>query len=149
MYAEGPGRYTALSRNDSHQVQILMNIVLRAITKLGQETPIWLLLKKSGFLSFHQMCAHATLKTTHKILTTREPEYLFEALTNSKVSAERSKSQDIAQIYYKLSISRESFLYQASRLYSRLPDEIRTLENQEEFKKKSKAWASSNIPIYM
>ena len=35
-YAEGTGRYTALSREDSHQIQIIMNVVLRALTNLGK-----------------------------------------------------------------------------------------------------------------
>ena len=143
-YFEGSGRYQALTREDSHRIQTIMNVVLRVLTNLGQETPIWLLLKNSGFLSFHQMCAHATLKTTKKILQSKEPVYLYEALKSS-----RPRSQDVSKVNYKLRISRESFLYQASKLYSLLPEEIQILENPKEFKKKSKAWVSSNIAIYM
>ena len=136
IHAEGTGRYTALSREDSHQIQIIMNVVLRALTNLGKETPIPLLLRSSGFLSFHQMCAHSTLKTTHKILSTKEPVELFQAISNSRPSADRTRRHESSQTHYKLSISS-------------LPENLQAIDKPEEFKKKSKAWVASNISIYM
>ena len=44
MYFDGPARLQALCRDDSHQIQVLMNIVLRAITKLPVEILILCLL---------------------------------------------------------------------------------------------------------
>ena len=148
-YAEGTGRYSALSREDSHQIQIIMNVVLRALTNLGKETPIPLLIRSSGFLSFHQMCAHSTLKTTHKILSTKEPVELFQAISNSRPSADRPRRIESSQTHYKLSISRESYLYQAVKLFFSLPENLQAIDKPEEFKKKSKAWVASNISIYM
>ena len=66
-YADSSGRYQTLTRDDSHQLQVVMNRVLRSVTKMDRETPIQLLLQTSGFLSFHQMCAHSILKTAHKV----------------------------------------------------------------------------------
>ena len=79
-YADSSGRYQTLTRDDSHQLQVVMNRVLRSVTKMDRETPIQLLLQTSGFLSFHQMCAHSILKTAHKVLITEKPVYLYEKL---------------------------------------------------------------------
>ena len=148
-YAEGSGRYQALTREDSHQIQVTMNVVLRALTNLGEDTPIKTLLKESRFLSFHQMCAHATLKTTNKIMRSKEPVPLYEAISRSRPAADRPRRQASSQVPLKLSICRESFVYQAANLFFSLPDELQTLENPEEFKKKSKAWVENSISIYM
>ena len=128
-YADGPGRYQAMSRESSHQVQVIMNIVLRALTNLEQETPIWLLLKRSGFLSFHQMCAHSVLKTTQKILTKKEPSALYQAISETQPATDRARRHESTEAKHKLSISRESFTYQAVKLFYSLPQSIQNIEN--------------------
>ena len=77
-YSEGPGRLTALTRDDSHKIQVVMNVVLRAMTNLDVETSVWQLLYVRGFLSFHQMCAYSTICTT--ILIHKVPKYLYDIL---------------------------------------------------------------------
>ena len=81
----------SMTLEDSHRIQIIMNKVLRSLTNLDQDTHTWYLLKTSGFLSFHQMCAHSTLKTAHKILIPKEPEYLYKKLMNSTSSNDRPR----------------------------------------------------------
>ena len=149
-YKVGSGRYQALTRDDSHKVQVSMNVVLRSLTSLDIETPVWSLLKTSGFLSFHQMCAHSTLKTAHKILATRQPEYLYEKLSESIETAVRPRRhQPEPKNSYRLSLSRESFLHQASKLLSKLPLDLRDVQDFDTFKSKSRKWVKANIPIYM
>ena len=149
-YAAGPGRFQSLTRQDSHKVQTIMNVVLRSLTNLDSDTAIWFLLKKSGFLSIHQMCAHSTLKTTYKILTTCQPEYLYQKLIEATQNVVRPRRQEASsRLSFKLALSRESFLYQASKLYSKLPPDLWATENFDVFKKKSKMWVKANIPIYM
>ena len=83
-YYEGQGRHQALTREDSHDIQVLINVVLRAITNLGSETPVRQLLKTSGFISFHQMCAFSTICTTQKIIIHKELKYLYETLVRER-----------------------------------------------------------------
>ena len=149
MYAEGTGRYQALTREDSHQIQRIMNVVLRSLTKLSKDTPIRVLLESSGFLSFHQICAYFTINTAHRIIQNKEPTRLYQALLEHKPTAERPRRQEFSQSRYKLSISKESFVYQAAKLYYSLPDLIQNLENPKIFKKKARMGVSTNIPIYM
>ena len=109
----------------------------------------YFLIRSSGFLSFHQMCAHSTLKTTHKILSIKEPVELFQAISNSRLSADRPRRIEPSQTDYKLSISRESYLYQTVNLFFSLPENLQAIYKLEEFKKNSKACVASNISIYM
>ena len=149
-YSEGQGRHQALTREDSQSIQVVLNVVLRAITKLGNDTPVWQLLQSSGFLSFHQMCAFSTICSTQKILMNKEPRPLYETLVSARHDVERPRRHGIgATLPYKLSISRESYLYQACRLYSQIPENLTVVENIPEFKKKVRIWVKENIPIYM
>ena len=50
---------------------------------------------------------------------------------------------------FKLSISRESFLYQGWRLYSRIPETLTAIDSVQEFKKKVRIWVKENIPLLM
>jgi hypothetical protein len=149
-YKEGSGRYQAMTREDSHTIQVIMNIVLRCLTNLPKETPIRLLLKTSGFLSFHQMCAFYTICLAKKIILAQAPKYLYEALINSQPDPNRPRRHHAStHLNYNLSISRESFLYQAAKLYSKLPSSTTSVPTIQEFKKKARKWVNKNIPIYM
>ena len=147
-YGEGQGRYQALTREDSKSIQVVLNVVLRAITNLENDTPVQQLLHASGFLSFHQMCAFSTICTTQKILMNKEPKPLYETLVRAKPDVERPRRHG-STLPYKLSISRESYLYQACRLHSQIPESLASVENVQEFKKKVRIWVKQNIPIYM
>ena len=112
-YLEGSGRHQAMTREDSHKIQVVMNIVLRALTKLDKETPINVLLDSSKHLSFHQMCAYYSTCLVKKILTAKEPSSLFQSLSQSlRPLSERSRRTGYAvHLNRNLSLSRESFLY--------------------------------------
>ena len=148
-YLDGPERLQALCRDDSHQIQVLMNIILRAITKLPVETPIKDLLKQSGFMSFHQICAYSTLKLTHKIQINKTPLFLYNRIFEDGQRINRPRRQNSAQTKFRLSVSRESFVSQASKLFFCLPEDIQSTTSQNLFKSKARAWVEANIPIYM
>ena len=149
-YSEDAGRHQALTREDSHNIQVLINVVLRSLTTLGDETPVWQLLHTSGFLSFHQMCAFSTICTTQKILLSKEPKYLYDIISGAAQDHGRPRRYGpYSSLPYKLSLSRDSFLYQAIRLQSKIPESLAALEDILEFKKKIRIWVKNFIPIYM
>ena len=118
-----------------------MNTVLCALTKLGQDTPVK--------LSFHQMCAHSVIKTTQQIIQKKEPVRLYEKITNYRPAADSPRRHESSQSNHRLSISRESFIYQAIKLYYSLPVSIQNLDNPNQFNKMTRSWIEINIPIYM
>ena len=148
-YAEGQERYLSMSREDSRQVQVIINVVLRALTKLPFETPVQTLLEQSGLLSFHQMCAHSTMKLAHRILKTEQPEVLFSILSNHRPIGNRSRRQSVVQTKFRLSVSRESFISQAAKLFYSLPEEIQMTRNPMIFKRETRKWVERNVTIYM
>ena len=148
-YSDGHQRYQSLSREDSHQIQVVINVVLRAITRLPKETPINVLVKQSGFLSFHQMCAHSTLKLAHKILINQKPTNIFNHISELDSRVNRPRRQNFAQTMFKLSVSREAFVSQASKLFYSLTEDIQSTRNPFQFKKMARGWVEANIPIYM
>ena len=150
-YLEGSGRFQAMAREDSHRIQVVMNTVLRALTKSDRETPVKVLLEKSGYLSFHQMCAFYTICLVKKILIAKEPKFLFEKIHQSLQSrSQRSRRYAHAGCLNKnLSISRESFLYQGPVLYSKLPETLTSIEVMAAFKRSVKPWVQENISTHM
>ena len=112
-------------------------------------TPVRQLLDVSGFISFHQMCAYTTICSSHKIMISREPKPLYNIMLATRQELDRTRrGAGGSFLPYKLSISRDSYLYQASRLYSRIPDNL-SAESIPEFKKKIRVWVKQNISLYM
>ena len=149
-YSETTGRHQAMTREDSHKIQVIMNVVLRALTGLVKDTPVWQLLQVSGFLSFHQMCAYTTVCSMQKIMVHKEPKPLYDSMLAARHELERPRRAGVGSFLpYKLSISRESYLYQACRLYSKLPVNLTATTSVPDFKKKTRIWVKQTIPLYM
>ena len=95
------------------------------------------------------MCAHSTIKLAYKILKTRQPTFLFEQILMHKPVTERPRRMGIAHSMHKLTISRESLVPQAAKLFYSLPEEVQENNSSKDFKRKTKEWVMNNIPIYM
>ena len=67
IYDDQDRRYSAFTKDDNMQLQIIMNKVLRSLTGLDRETPVTTLHDTSGQLSVHQRCA---LYSLHHHLST-------------------------------------------------------------------------------
>ena len=148
-YAEGNERYLAMSKDDSHQIQVIMNVVLRAITKLPFETSVNVLIEQSGFLSFHQICAYSTLKLIHKIIVNKKPTFILNRFMDYDKRVNRPRRENLAQTAFKLSVAREGFMSQAAKLYYSLPEDIQLIQSPGFFKTQARSWVKANIPIYM
>ena len=85
---------------------------------------------------------------THKRSWTTKPLYNIILATRQELDRPR-RGAGGSSLPYKLSISRDSYLYQASRLYSRIPESLSATETIPEFKKKIRVWVKQNIPLYM
>ena len=141
-----------MTKEDLRKLQVLQNKCMRLVTSSEYRTPTEHLLRATGSLSVHQRTAQLTLAQVHSISRSKKPTYHHSRLfghysgqTNQPDT--RSARQGINRIEFRLSLARASFFYQASRLWSALPDEIRNIENKAMFKKKSKAWVKTNIVI--
>ena len=110
------------------KLQVLQNKIMRVETGLDYTAPTQELINKTKQLSVHQHVAYHTLCQTHKILKSEEPKYHFDRISNSN---DRSRTEGgIKRIDYDLSLARSSFFYQASRIWSLLPNNIKVLNKK-------------------
>ena len=140
-------RTKSFTKEDNNNLQIIMNKVLRSLTGLPRETPVRQLLQESGYLSVQQLTAYHTLSTMYKIMQNKEPVYIFNTILQSKHTVDRTRAPTQFQPRYNLSTSRQSFIYQAQKLFNLLPDNITSSENSAVFKKSVISWIKLKIPF--
>ena len=140
---------TAFKKEDNSKLQILVNKVLRSLTGLDRETPISILLAKSGQLSVQQRTALFTINSVHRTLRTKEPSYIYSSLKPRNINTDQDDNlrhqTNCSKVDYNLSISRGGYLYRGCRLYNELPSSLVNTTKQSKFKKGSKRWVKNNI----
>ena len=106
--------------------------------KLENGTPVLQLLKTSEMLSVNQLVAYTTLMIAHKVQVSKEPKYLADRL--------KPNAGGRINIFFKLSRSREGYMYRAGKCFSLLPPELKLETKKGVFKKKLRKWVKENIP---
>ena len=125
-----------------------MNKVLRSLTSLPRDTPVSILLAKSGQLSVHQRTALYTATSVHKSIITKEPHYSSQLLgKNPTIQRNPRLHYNCNMVNYNLSISRESYIYRGCRIYNQLPAELVTKTTLREFRRGAKEWIKKKIPL--
>ena len=124
------------------KLQVLQNTALRILLRKPRETPVISLLKESRQMSVHQLVAYHTANQAFKIQRNQEPRYhharLFENGTHQQTRSE-------TRVDFDLSLSKNSFFYQAAHLWRCLPQHVKTAETIERFKRAIKPWIITNI----
>ena len=107
------------------------------------------LLRVTESLSVQKTIALQTLVMVHKIVYTNKPAYLAERL---KFRNEEDGMETltrglgmITNISRRLSTSRGGFLYRGSKLFNKLPQELRTEPILKKFKEGVKKWVIVNV----
>ena len=142
-----------MTKEDLRRMQVLQNKCLRLITNSDFKTPTSSLLYQSGSLSVHQRIAHLSLAQVYTIYQTKNPVYHHNRLFGRNAANNQPDARTVISEYrvnrieFKLSLSRSSFFYQSSRLWSALPDTVKSAANKSIFKKQCKAWVKANIVI--
>jgi hypothetical protein len=136
----------AFTKADNMKLQIIVNKVLRSLTALDRDTPVTMLHNTSGQLSVHQRAALFTLTSVHKAIKQKLPAYSYSRFQPNPTPV-NVRNTGRSRVEYKLSISRGSYYYRGSRLYSQLPDNLKQSANQTAFKEGAKKWVLMNIPV--
>ena len=85
---------------------------------------------------------------THKIVQSRKPGYIADKLKPRQSNRRlRGGAGVLNTPPYKLSLSREGFIYRGSILYNRMDEKIREEKDFVKFKKCSKEWIKKNISV--
>ena len=116
-----PMNSTSITKEDMRKLQVLQNTALRILLRKPRETPVISLLKESRQMSVHQLVAYHTANQAFKIQRNREPRYhharLFENGTHQQTRSE-------TRVDFDLSLSKNSFFYQAAHLWRCLPQRM-------------------------
>ena len=140
-------RHNCFTKANLQAIQTLQNKVMRLLTGLDRETPVKILLEKSGMLSVNQLAAFTIIVTTHKIKVSCQPSYLARRLgfiENQNIRTQRNQQQIL--IKFNLSTACEGFIFKAAKLWSHLPSSLSQETNIRRFKKRLIKWIKANIP---
>ena len=145
-YDDQTRKSTGFIIDDNAKLQILVNKVLRSLTGLDFDTPVAVLHATSGQLSVQKRTTMFTLVSVYKSIQKKQPVYNYSRLQPNPAPV-NVRTQGQPRIDYELSISRGSFYFRGSKLYSQLPANLTQEVNQSAFKKGAKKWISENIPL--
>ena len=147
-FKEGNSRYTSFTKTDNHRLQVLQNKLNRVLINADYKTPTSELIAATNSLSIQQLIAYQTAVMAYKITQSQKPQYLYQKLqVHKSVHNLRGRSDHLQHPRYKLSLSKESFLYRASTILNMMDVNLRTEPNLETFKFKAKQWVKDNIAI--
>ena len=94
------------------------------------------------------MVAHQTAVLTHKIVQSGKPGYIADKLKPKESNMRlRGGVSTLTTPHYKLSLSREGFIYRGATLFNKLDENIRIEKNFKNFNKNSKEWVKYNISV--
>ena len=144
---ENQRKSIAFTKDDNMRLQVLVNKVLRLISGEKWDTPVIVLHRKTKQLSVHQRTAMFTLMSTQKVLLTSSPEYHSSRLSGRRLQQVNNRGRSAVHIDYRLSLSRGSFFYRCTRIYAKLPIEMRLETNMKTFRRKLKLWVFENVPL--
>ena len=141
-------RSQSFTKEDCRKLQVLQNKVLKMKTKnYEKNAPTNKLLDATGDLSVHQLGAHHTIVTAHRIIVTGQPQYLAEKLkspSENQVFTTRHAGNIVVNC--ERTISRSGFIYRAAKLWNLLPKALREEPKKEVFKRNMKEWIKANVP---
>ena len=132
-------------------LQVLQNRAARAVTHKSWFTPTRHLLADCRWLSVRQLVFFHSVVSTHKIVTSGNPHYLYNMMSTSHPLHTRQAAGGKIRLGEnfgsKEGLVRDSFRYWAAINYNSIPAFIRTAKTLQTFKTKLKQWVSTNIPI--
>ena len=141
-------RSISTTKEDMRKLQVLQNKALRLYLRKPYDTPTSDLLLLSNQLSVHQLVAYHSAVQVFKIRESQKPSYHFERLfARSQSSRYSSSSTEANRIDYEISLARNSFFFQASRIWNSLPQPVQLSRNVNTFKSSCKTWVKRNIAM--
>ena len=137
---------SSLTKEDLRKLQVLQNKCLRLVTNSDYKTTTKVLLQKTNSLSVHQRMAQLNLSQVYSIYHNQLPAYHYDRLFTRLRNVPGTMNGFTAnRVEFNLSLARTHFFYQASRLWTALPNQIKISRNKATFKKRCKSWVQANI----
>ena len=125
------------SNHNISRLQLVQNNLARVVCQASRHDSATELLKKLHWLPVQHRIEYKIQSLTHRVLTTKEPDYLFSLLTQYKPTRNlRSKTKSLLEVpLAKTMTGSRAFCVAGPVLWNSLPDHFRTLTHHETFKK--------------
>ena len=143
-----------------NSLQVSQNKAARFVTRLDRFTPTEILLKQCGWLSVRQLLVFHSLSLLHKTHKHHKPTFLYNKITSGTGPPSTRQAVALAArisaaglpslpniVDCKLEVTRKSWCWASTRLYSQLPVEVLTEQKPSKFKEKLKLWVGEHIDI--
>ena len=133
-------------------LQVIQNRAARCVTRLPWMTPTSVLLKQCGWLSVRQLVEYHSLVLLFKIRSCKKPSYIYKRIGNETVSNTR---QELNRVNSRLlrdfrgmrtETARTTFIPRTIGQWNRLPQELRNIEDINQFKCQLRTWIVQNTP---
>ena len=132
-------------------MQALQKIQTRAARVVTRSSlPTSEQLAQCGWLSVQQLAIYQTCILVHKVLASKEPQYIFNMFsTDYRRETRQAARMEIKQDreHPALELTKDSFRWRATRDYNSLPVDLRNQESLRIFKTNLWKWITINIPI--
>ena len=128
-------------------LQILQNKAARIVTKLGWGTNTSFLLNQIGWLSVKQLIAYHSLLLMYKIRKNDKPVSLKLRVKENFAYQTRQAANNnlVRNEAVRTDKLQNSFLYNTTALWNKLPPHLKNEEKLLKFKKLLKTWVKLNI----
>ena len=126
-------------KREINSLQILQNKAARLICNAGWRIPRKELFAKVGWMTVRQLVCYHTALCTYRILSTREPEYLYSIMSRM------NRSNRIIVPHANLTLMQGSFCYRGATEWNALPEVIRSCQSTTTFKLLLKKWIQENV----
>ena len=141
-----------LSEN-TRTLQTIQNDMLRTILGLKQSQCINMqrIREQIKMMSINQIAVYHTLLEAYNIMSKKSSseqikiKWTQENINNYLL---RSKTKNDVKVPFKPLKKCQGFTYVGSKLFNKLPSDIRKIENPITFKSQTKTWIWNNIPSY-
>ena len=135
------------TKRDLLRLQAVHSKAVRLIHYSDRMTPTKELMKATNMLSINQYIAYQIIMHTFKIKVSQLPEYHYRRLFDEEYRPSRTRTDGMKRIDFRLDICRNSFFYQASKLWTALPANMKSDTSITSFKRKVLIWIEANIPV--
>ena len=116
VYDEDSSQGRSFTRKNLRDLQVIQNSAARMITKLLRATSTKILMEKTGWLAIHQEIAKVRILQLLTMLSEGKPDKLVRKVRNDLSDARMRNIPEVKPPSYRLSSSRQGFLYQACHL---------------------------------
>ena len=132
-------------------LQVLQNRAARAVTRKSWFTATRSLLAECKWLSVRQLVFYHSVLSTHKVVMSGKPLYLYQAMSTAHPLNTRQAAGGQIRMGEnfdsKQELVHDCFKYGAAKDYNLIPGFIRSIKTLPTFKRKLKQCVTSNIPV--